>query len=422
MKRLPTRRLAPLAVLVLLTTLAAAPAADWPRFRGPNGTGVAADAGIPVRFAEGDGILWRVPLPGTGNSSPVVSRGKLFVQSASADGRERSLMCLDAATGKTLWTRTVPGTTATIHKNSSLASSTPAADGERVYVLFWDGTGQTLTAFDADGGLQWKQDLGPFKSQHGAGTSPVEYDGRVYVNHDQDGAAVLLAFDARTGQPAWRAERKGYRASYSVPLVRETPAGRKELVTATTTATTGYDPATGAVLWSWSADWSYRDKGPLRVVGSPVAWKDMVLIQYGDGDGSRRLTAIKAPGEGVTPELVWEKRKGLPYVPCPLVVGDHLFAVNDAGMASCYEIATGKEVWADQRVGASYYASPVLIDGKVYAFTQKGDVTVFEANPEKFVLVAKSKVGEAVMASPAVADGRMYVRGAKHLICVGKGK
>jgi len=126
--------------------VASAGAADWTRFRGPNGTGVAADTSIPVQFKDGDGILWKLPLPGVGNSSPIISRGRLFIQSASADGRERMLSGLDASTGRTLWTRTTAGAKAPTHPANTLASATPAADGERVYTLSWDGNTVALEA------------------------------------------------------------------------------------------------------------------------------------------------------------------------------------------------------------------------------------------------------------------------------------
>jgi outer membrane protein assembly factor BamB len=242
------------------------------------------------------------------------------------------------------------------------------------------------------------------------------------VNYDQDGAAVLLAYDGRTGKPLWRVERKGYRASYSVPLLRDAPTGGKELVVATTTATTGYDPKTGEQLWSWTADFAYREKGPLRVVAAPAVWKDMVVIQYGDGDGSRRITAIKAPGAGVTPVLAWEtKWSGGPYVPCTLIAGDHLFTIGDKGAAACYEITTGKQVWVEERALGTLpvCSSPVLIDGKIYATRQDGEVFVFPATTS-FPPPIRSSLGEPVIASPAVADGRLYLRGAMHLFCIGK--
>src|SRR6266550_2788124 len=110
--------------------------AAWDRFRGPNGTGIAADKGVPVRWTAQDGVLWKVRVPGVGHSSPVVRGDRLFLQSASADGTERWLLCLDADTGKTLWTKAAPGTTARTHPKNSLASSTPAVDGERAYAVF----------------------------------------------------------------------------------------------------------------------------------------------------------------------------------------------------------------------------------------------------------------------------------------------
>ncbi len=429
MNHAPTRRTL-LAALTLLSTLAAATAADWPRFRGPNGTGTAADASIPVQFKEDDGILWKVALPGSGNSSPVVSHGKLFIQSASADGRERLLLCLDAASGKTLWSRSLPGATAPTHKKNTLASSTPAADGERVYALFWDGAAMTLAAFDFQGHPLWKQGLGPYQSQHGAGVSPVVYDGRVYVNYDQDfldpkGKEIpgaehmtgLFAFDAQTGKLLWRQERKPFRACYSSPLIREAPNGSKELIVATTTAITGYDPKTGAVLWNWEPDWSYRR--PLRAVASPTVYDDMVFMQTGDGDGSNRIVAVKVPGPGGTPEMVWEKRKGTAYVPTLLVHDGRLFLATDRGLASCFDARTGAEIWKEERLGGNITSSPVLIDGKVYVASEEGDVFVFPA-ATTFKLLAHNRLGEHIIATPAVADGRLYIRGDKHLFCIGK--
>jgi len=244
-------------------------AADWTQFRGPNATGVSTDTTIPVQFRDGDGLLWKVALPGNGASSPIISKGKLFIQSASTDGRQRMLICLDAVTGKALWTQTVPGTKARTHALSTLASSTPAADGEHVFILFWNGTTVTLAAFDYDGGKAWQRDLGPFQSQHGAGASPVVFDGRVYVNYDQDRidpktheelpggehGTAMLAFDAATGKPLWRTERTGYFACYSNPILRTTADGNKEIVAVSTTAVTAYNPVTGAVNWNWDWDW-----------------------------------------------------------------------------------------------------------------------------------------------------------------------
>src|SRR5439155_6604046 len=164
----------------------------------------------------------------------------------------------------------------------------------------------------------------------------------------------------------------------------------------------------------------YRDR-PLRAVASPTAWKDLVFMQTGDGDGSRRMVAAKVRGPGETCEMVWEKRKGSPYVPTILVHGDHLFTVSDGNtgsMAGCLEAATGKELWSE-RLGGSVSSSPVLIDGKVYVVSEDGTVYVFAA-ATKFELLARNPLNELVIATPAVADGRLYIRGEKHLFCIGR--
>ncbi len=390
---------------------------DWPRFRGPNGTGESNDKDVPVKWGA-DGVLWKWPIPGTGNSSPVIAKGRLFLQSAAADASNRQLHCLDAASGKLLWTRTAPGTKARTHVRNTLASCTPAADGEQVYIVFWDGAEIALYAYDYEGALHWKRDLGPFKSQHGPGHSPMLYDGLVILANDQDGSAVLLAFDAKTGKTAWEVKRKPYRASYSTPLIRTNENGKPELVVASTGGVTGYEPRSGSENWNFN--WTFAQK-PLRTVGSPIVANGMVVALSGDGSGARHAVAFKLGGKGdVSSALAWEERKAFPYVPCPLVLGDHLYTVNDQGIASCHVLKTGEKVWSE-RLGSPVTASPLLVDGKIYAIGEDGQVYVYEAAP-KFKLLGKSGIDENVMASPAVADSRLYIRGKTHLFCIGKGK
>jgi outer membrane protein assembly factor BamB len=410
------------AVGALALSCGLAGAADWPRFRGPNGTGVAADKDVPVQWTAEDGPLWKVPIPGKGNSSPVIVGKRLFLQSASDDAKERMLLCLDAVTGKILWTRTVSGGPAPPRglgpKNqNTLASSTPAVEEDRVFALFWDGKAVSLQAFGVEGEPLWKQDLGPFKSQHGPGFSPMTHDGKVFVVNDQDGSAELLAFDARTGKGVWEAKRKPFRACYSTPFVRATEGGTTELVVSTTAGVTGYDPKTGAENWSYT--WSFT-RMPLRTVASSIAADGLVFAHAGDGDGSRHLIAVRLGGKGdVTgTNLVWENRKVFPYVPCMLASGDYLYSVNDAGTAACHAARTGEEVWS-KRLAGPVTASPILVDGKVYAIDESGEVYVFEAAPT-FKLLAKNSVGESVLSSPAVADNRMYIRGREHLFCIAK--
>jgi outer membrane protein assembly factor BamB len=417
---MPGRYFRPSGWLFVGLLLAAVPAnaADWPRFRGPNGTGTAADRDVPVKWSIADGILWKVPLSGTGNSSPIVCGGRVFLQVASPDGAERSLVCFDATTGKQLWSKAAPGKRAHTHQRNTLASGTPASDGERVYVAVWDGKDLALLAYDFAGELVWRRELGPFASQHGAGHSPVVHAGRVFLADDQDGSSVLVAFEAKTGKPLWQAARRPYRSCYSTPFIREIPGGA-ELVVASTAGVTAYDPETGSV--NWNCDWPHANpKKPLRTVASPVTSGGLIFANAGDGDGSRDAIALRpgAKGTAASGTVVWQESKSLPYVPCMLTRGEYLFSVNDHGVAACHKAATGEKVW-NERLGSPMTASPILVDDKVFAAGEDGQVYVFAA-ATKFKLLAKNAMGESVMASPAVADGRIYIRGKEHLFCVGK--
>jgi outer membrane protein assembly factor BamB len=409
-------------LLLLGCTLAlAGPAAagNWPRFRGPNGAGIAPDKNVPIEWNDNEGILWKTALPGEGHSCPVVWGDRIFLQSATKDARQRLLLCLDTGDGKVLWSRSVPGAAADhIYKGkNTLASSTPAVDGERVYAVFWDGRDIALQVYDFKGNLVWQRALGNFTSQHGVGASPIVCGDKVILNNDQDGSAVLLAFDAKTGKPAWQAKRPAYRACYSEPFLLERPGQPTELIVSTTMGITGYNPDTGTEDWNW--EWKFTAKMPLRTVASPILGQGLILANSGDGGGDRHMVAVKPGGKGEDgPKLAWENKRDFPYVPCMLAWGEHIYFVTDKGFAGCYVTKTGERVWSE-RLGSDMTASPVLINGKVVACGEDGEVYVFAAAPE-FKLLAKNSLGEVVKATPAVADDRLYIRGAEHLFCIGK--
>jgi outer membrane protein assembly factor BamB len=408
-----------LALSLVFSALGLADAGDWPRFRGPNGTGIVADKDVPVKWTD-DNILWKTQLPGIGHSSPIVHGGRVFVQSASKDGKQRWLLCLDAVKGDILWKTPAEGNRARKHNLNSFASSTPATDGQRVYAAFWDGTNIHLGAFDIkDGKPIWQKDLGSFVSQHGFGHSPMVVDGKVILANDQDGSAHLLAFDAKSGDKLWETERKAFRTCYSTPLVHVKPNGDKELIVASTAGITGYNPADGKANWWYN--WKFRGMA-LRTVGSPIVAGNLAIATSGDGRGDRDVIAVKLGGKGEVSadHLAWQNRKPypFPYVPCLLAHGDYLYSVHDKGVASCHVAATGEEVWKE-RLDTGFTASPILVAGKVYAVANNGTVYVFAAEP-KFKKLAENALGESVSSTPAVADNRLYVRGDKHLFCIGK--
>lgn len=387
---------------------------QWPRFRGPNGTGISEDKNVPVDFGETKNVLWKTPLPGAGNSSPIVWGDKIFLESATADGKERLLVCVNASKGNVLWSKSVSGDKAKTHLKNSLASSTPATDGERVYASFWDGEKVVLHAFDMEGKPLWTQELGKFKSQHGYGGSPIIWQDKVFVNFDQDGAAAILAFDAKTGKPAWDKPRDAFRTCYSTPFLLEKPNGGSELIVASTAGITAYEPASGAENWKWK--WEFEGMA-LRTVGSPIAANGLILTSSGDGNGARNMVALN-PGQ--QPSIAWQNKRSFPYVPTMLVRGDHVYFVNDGGVAACHLLKSGEEIWKE-RLGGGFSASPVMIDGKVYAPCEDGKVYVFAAEPT-YKLLAKNTLGEKenLMASPAVAGGRLFIRGKNDLYCIGK--
>ncbi len=400
------------AGLIAVFCVAVLSAADWPRFRGVNGLGIADAVPLPTTWSGTDSVAWKTALPGTGNGSPIVAGGKVYVQASSADASQRMLICLDAKTGAIDWTAARPGGKAHAHSKNSLASSTPAADADRLYAVFWDGREVALTAYDFAGKPLWAKTLGGYASQHGVGMSPVAFGGKVYVNYDQDGAAEFVCFDGKSGDKVWAAPRKPFRACYSSALVREV-GGKVEVIDASSAGVTAYDPETGSVRWNWV--WKF-DGQVLRTVGSPVLVGDTLVAVSGDGGGSRSTVALKL---GDQPTLLWEKRKETPYVPGPLVKGDHLYWVTDGGLATCAELATGKTVWSERALTSAVSSSPILAGDNVIAVAEDGKAVVFKATPKGFEKVAENALGEAVFASPAAADGKLYLRGSKHLFALG---
>jgi outer membrane protein assembly factor BamB len=430
----PTRSF--LVLLAFSSLSGAALAGNWERFRGPNGTGTINDKDVPLTFGPTENLLWKVPLAGIGNASPVIWGKHLFLQSASTDGKDRTLYCFDTTDGKVRWQQSIPGVTVRIRKDSSLASSTPATDGEAVYVAFWDGKDIIVSAYDFQGTKRWSKNLGGFSSQHGAGASPILYKDKLILANDMDREdfhtkkrnehpSVLVALDKKTGAIAWETPREAVRACYSAPFFWQRPGqGEPDLVVVSTTSIAGYNPSTGARLWE-KTDWQGKSAPfPLRTVASTAVSDNVLIACSGDGKGPRLAVALALPNSAQAdpPERLWENPKEFPYVPTPLAHGNHFYFVSDDGYAGCYNARTGKRVWRERLADDDgFTASLLLIDGKVYAASDAGDVHVFAAEPE-YRALAHNKIGERLRATPAVADGRIYFRGERHLYCFGKAK
>ncbi len=425
-----------LCALLLFSSIQTANAQTWSRFRGPNGAGVAEGQNIPVEFSAKSGVLWKTPIPGAGNSSPVVWERNLYLLTASSDAKQRLIVCVDAVNGRIRWQRDFPGDNVKLsRKDTSHASATAAVDADGVYIPIWDGHSVQMTALNHKGEVQWAKNLGPWVSQHGTGSSPIVVGDKIIFALDGDikdikgnpiadaPQPMLMAFNKKTGDRVWETPREGYRACYSAPFLLERNGGT-ELIVTSTMSIAGYNPDTGKELWSW--DWMWEKKGfkfPLRTVASSLVVGDTLLATGGDGGGDRRMVALTLPKNGGAPTFAWgDGNKVFPYVACPLTRDGHVYFVNEKGNAGCYEAKTGKQIWYERLTGAyKFFASPVLIDGKIYAPTEDGDVFVFAAEPT-FKLLAQNKMDERFVASPAVVDGRLYLRGQNHLFCVGKAR
>lgn len=407
------------ASLLLVCTLASAlftnqtaTAENWARFRGDNGSGKSELKGVPTTWSPGD-FAWNVELPGVGHAAPIVWGKKLFTTSAIDEGAERLLLCLDADDGKTLWSRRIAMNRSRKHAKSSWASSTPCTDGETVYVAFADKENNLLAAYDMDGELRWRRNLGDYESQHGLGVSPILFKDMVILANDQRGPSSIIAVDKHTGRTRWSVLRKFREAAYSTPIII-TPKGRDpQLITVSGAGgVSGLDPHTGRAIW-------WTDEFPLRTVASPVYAGGLVFASCGQGGRyGVLLRAVDPTGEGnVTKTHVrYERTRTLPYVPTPIVYNGHLYLWNDEGTAACVEIATGENVW-QKRIGGSYSGSPVLIDGKLYCVSEEGTVVVLAASPE-FKIFGRTKLGDDSHSTPAVANGCLYLRTFHRLMCL----
>jgi outer membrane protein assembly factor BamB len=414
-------RLFLLSLFTLTLALSLSPAADWSRFRGPNGSGVA-EGTLPK--IDPKAPLWKVAIPGRGAGSPIVVAEKVYLQTASVDGKTRTLLCLDAKSGKTLWSKDVTGTTAKTHTKNTLASSTPACDGESILCVWWDGSGVALHAYDMAGKEKWQTSLGGYVSQHGPGMSPVIHEGLAFVNVDDDKRAELVAIDIKTGDKKWIKERKPERACYTSPFLLKRGDKPAELILGSTHALTSYEPATGKINWQYEPAWP-AGKMPLRVIGHPVYAGGLMVMSCGDGGGSRYMVAVDPDQK--KPAKVWELDRDTPYVPCILVkndakAGDLLFWINDplsGGSAVCAEAKTGKKLFTAQTTTKPASSSPVMVGDEILTIADDGEFVVFKA-ATTFDDVHRGKLGQGVFASPAVADGKLFIRGTTHLFCFGK--
>lgn len=395
------------ALLSFLVTATAA--AQWPEFRGPDAQGHAADQGLPLDWSESRNVVWKAAVPGAGWSSPVISSGRVWLTSAieSADARQRGVslraLAFDVGTGRQVVDVEVfrVERPRSINQKNSHASPTPVLDGDRVYVHFGaDGT----AALSASGEVLWKTRL-PYESQHGAGGSPALYRDLLIINCDGNGGpddAFVVALDVKTGKVRWKTSRRQPAdQAYTTPLVIRV-GDRDQVISVGAYRAAAYDPLSGREIWRVSYGQGFSN------VPRPVFAHGLVYIATGFQQPT--LIAVRPDGSGdvTNSHIAWTLRRAVPYTPSPLIVGNELFIVNDAGIASCLDARTGSVHW-QQRLGGNYSASPLYADGRIYFASEEGKTTVI-APGTTFRLLATSQLDGAILASFAVAHRSLFIR------------
>jgi outer membrane protein assembly factor BamB len=399
-------------IAFLVVGFASARAENWPCWRGPRLDGTSLETQIPRGWNSGSNVAWKAELPGTGHASPIVWNDRIFTVSAVAETQARELLCLDRTNGKLLWQKTV--VTSPMERKHSLnshASSTPATDGELVYVAFLDKAEMLVGAFDFEGHQRWLVRPGPFASMHGFCSSPILYKDKVIVNGDHDGDSYIVALSRKDGSTLWKTPRENHTRSYCVPLLREID-GRMQMVLSGDKCVASYDPNNGQLHWIID--------GPTEQFVASIVYNEKAgLLFMTGGFPDHHILAIKPDGHGnvTKTKIAWRTNRGVSYVPSPISVGDYFFVVSDSGVAHCFEATTGKLMW-EERVGI-HHASLVSAEGLVYFLNDDGEMNVVQAGP-KFQSLAKNRLGEKTFASPAISRGHIFLRGDKHLFCIGR--
>ena len=430
---------------VALTGTSALPAGDdhWPQWRGPEGLGVAAGAKYVEEWTPEKNIAWKTAVEGRGHSSPVTWGNHLFLATSirggpsghtapdhlgynmqpgykNVDSEEADhnytlkVLAYDSRNGKLLWERTAYDGIMwdDRHKKNTYASNTIATDGKLLYAFF-EAPG--IYAYDFNGKQLWKASLGNIaKGGMGPGTSPVIFEDLVILQIDQEMGAgsAIVALNKNTGKEVWRTQRNT-RRSWGTPLIVRTPQ-RVELLATGAEMIAAYDPRTGKELWR-SVPGLQNHPIPSTVAGHGLAF-------FSSGYPGKRVLAIRPGRDGDvtgTDALVWRYDKGTSYVASPVLHGNYLYLMTDAGIITCLDALTGAVAYEGGRppIAGSYRSSLVAYGDRVLQTSEDGDTFVFRAGP-KHEIIGRNSVGEPVWASLAFARGTIYIRGDKHLFAI----
>lgn len=409
--------------------------ADWPEFRGPWSDGhvsVPGDekpTGLPLRWSEKENVKWKTEIPHRGWSTPVAMNNRIWMTTATTDGRDFFAVCVDAATGRILFNEKL------IHcekpeplgnKVNCYASPSPAIEPGRVYVHF--GSYGTACLDTSDAKVVWQRNDLPCRHFRGPGSSVVLFENLLILTMDGVDVQYIIALDKKTGKTVWKTDRTAvwndldrdgkphmegdYRKAYSTPLIAGV-SGKLQLFSTGAKAVYGYDPWTGKELWKVK-------HGCFSAAVRPLFMNGLAIIGTGIGQ-KNELMAIRVNGRGDVSDthVAWRVGRAVPRIPSPILVGDLLYMTSDDGTVTCLEIMTGKEVW-QERIRGSYFASAICADGRIYFFDDQGKTTILKAG-RAFEVIGTNTLENGLMASPAVLDKSLILRTKTHLYRIEEG-
>jgi len=410
----------------LLITGTSIQAEDWNEFRGGILQGVASDATYPTEWSKESNLKWSVKLPASGNGSPIVVDGRVYVTCATNEGKTRSLYCFDRKDGSELWVQSVeyvePEET---HKTNPHSAPTPACDGKHVVV--WHGSAG-LFCYNTSGKQLWSRDLGKFNHIWGYASSPVLYEGKVIQLCGPGDRQFLTALDLKTGETLWEYDEPGgsasgngrYIGSWATPVITSVN-DKDEILCGLPTRVASFDPTTGKLKWFVTGIASQRSD---LMYTTPLVAGDFAVAMGGFKGPAMGFT-LGGSGDVTEANRKWhtgEKSDQPQRIGSGAIIDGVVYMANadDQGSIQAIDMKTGEQLWVVRRTSdGPHWASLVVVNGKLHAHGQNGITRVFAANPKEFKEIAVNDLGEQMNATPAYADGDLFLRTWQGLYCVG---
>jgi len=412
MIRLPT-----LVIFLLATT--GIRAENWPGWRGPTGLGHSSENNPPLIWGESEHVRWKAPLPDKGNASPVVWGDHVFLTQATQEGKKRGVICIDRKTGMEKWARYIDFTgKEPTHNTNPHGSATCVTDGERVIASLGSAG---LLCLDFDGKELWKKDLGEFIHIWGTASSPILHGDHVILWCGPGERQFLVALNKKTGEEVWRHDEAGghpglkkgdpWVGSWSTPVIAKI-GDHEELILSIPKKVKGFEPKSGKELWSC-------DGLTDLVYTSPVVSADGIVVAMSGFGGSALAVRAGGSGDVTKTHRLWHHPRNPQRIGSCVIVGEHAYLVHEEGLASCYELKTGKDLWDRNRLMGQTWGSFVHAGDRLYVTSTKGETVVLKADL-KLDELARNKLPDEVLASIAIGDGDLLIRGYKFLWCISK--